>query len=51
MQATVILAIIELIAKYGIPAVRDAIQEWNKDVITEEDIKHLADRIKHPSEY
>lgn len=51
MQTSTILTILELVAKYGLPAVEKAVAAWKKDTITEEDIKGLALLVKHPDEY
>lgn len=51
MQTTTLLLILELVTKYGVPAVTKAIETWKKDTITEEDIKRLALLVKHPDEY
>lgn len=51
MNTATILTILELAMKYGIPAVQKAIENINKDEITEEDIKALATMIRKPEEY
>lgn len=51
MNTAVLLTILELALKYGVPAVQSAIEAMNKDKITEEDIKALATMIRKPEEY
>lgn len=51
MPTATILAILELVTKYGLPAVEKAVTAWKKDTITEEDIEGLALLVKHPDEY
>ena len=51
METATIIAILELAAKYGIPAVTASINEMNKSTITDEDIKNLATLIKKPEDY
>lgn len=51
MNVTVLLLILELAAKYGVPAVREIIEAWEKTSVTEEDIEVLRGKLKHPNEY
>ncbi len=51
MEVAALIAILEFAAKYGIPAVKDAIQEMNKEKITQDDIDKLPALIKKPEEY
>jgi hypothetical protein len=51
MEVAAIIMILEFGAKYGIPAVKEAIQEMNKEKITQEDIDKLPSLIKRPEEY
>ncbi|MFW6377597.1 MAG: hypothetical protein ACOCZ5_03020 [bacterium] len=40
-EVNLILQIIDLSLKYGVPTVQNAIERTNKDVITKEDIEKL----------
>lgn len=51
MNVTVILAIVELIAKYGVPAVKAVLETWERDEVTLEDVEALRSRLKSPDEY
>lgn len=51
MKTELILGILELAVKYGIPAVRESIEAINKETITQEDIDALPALIKKPEEY
>lgn len=51
METAVILAIIEMAAKYGIPAVIDAVNAWGLDSIKESDLAHLEALVAKPESY
>ena len=51
MNTAVIMTILELALKYGVPAVQSAIEAMNKDKITEDDIRALPGLIRKPEEY
>ena len=51
METAVILAIIEMAAKYGIPAVVEAIKAWNVSTIRQEDIALLETLVAKPETY
>ena len=52
MDPTIILSILGMAAKYGIPAVESMISEWNKEgPITIDDVKEMEKRFKDPREY
>lgn len=51
MNTQVILAIINLIVKYGVPAVKSVIETWQKDTVTLEDVEALKKQIKSPDQY
>lgn len=52
MTPDVILGILSLAAKYGIPAVTDIIAEWNNDTpITLNDIETMELRFTDPAKY
>lgn len=51
MEVSVIIAILGLIDKYGIPATIKAIDALGKTTITQEDIDKLPGLIKKPEEY
>lgn len=51
MNTTLVLLILELATKYGIPAVQKIISTWQKDTVTLEDVEALRERLKHPDEY
>ena len=46
-----IIEILDLAARYGIPAVLAIVQTWEKESITSEDVVELKNRVKHPDEY
>ena len=46
-----ILAIIELVAKYGVPGVIDIIEGWGVKNPTLEQIQELKNRVPHPDSY
>lgn len=48
----VICAVLELVDKYGVPAVREIIKTWeNRTDITVEDVEALKEKIRHPDTY
>jgi hypothetical protein len=47
----IILAILGLVAQYGVPAVTSAINALGKEEVTLEDIEALKSLIKPPEEY
>lgn len=51
MSVDTILRILQLAAQYGIPAVRQALQLWDKETITADDLAALKGMIKSPDEY
>lgn len=51
MDKDLILEILDAAVEYGIPAVKETIQAYQKDVITSEDINQLKEGIKKPEEY
>ena len=53
MNVQLVLAILSLAVRYGIPAVQKVVEEWSKDheEITLEDIEKLKELVKHPDEY
>lgn len=48
---TLVVEILQLAARYGIPAVLAIVQTWEKESITSEDVTELKHRIKYPDEY
>ena len=46
-----ILAMVELIGKYGVPAATEIIAAWKKDNITLADIQALRDMVPPPETY
>lgn len=46
-----IVEILQLAARYGIPAVLAIVQTWEKESITSKDVAELKNLIKHPDEY
>lgn len=51
MEAALIIGILEVVGKYGIPATINAINALGKETITQEDIDALPGLIKKPEEY
>lgn len=52
MDVAVIMGILNLAAKYGIPAVQDMLETWNRDEpLTLEDVQSMEQRFKDPSSY
>ena len=52
MKTETILVILDMVAKYGVPAIVNIIKEFNKETITEEDINNLKNKIKqNPEDY
>jgi len=51
VTAAFIVAMIELIAKYGIPGYLAIIAAWNKEVVTLEDVRALAEMVPPPESY
>ena len=51
VSVAVIMEVIGLIVKHGVPAVKAMIETWEKDEITLEDVKALAHKIDHPDTY
>ncbi len=52
MQIAIIIAVLNLAAKYGIDAVVDIFKEWRRDgVITLEDVQNMEQRFKDPESY
>lgn len=51
MSVETILRILQLAAQYGIPAVQQALQLWDKETVTVEDLVALKGMIKSPDEY
>lgn len=51
MEATVIIAILGLVEKYGIPAAMNAIKALGKETITAEDVEKLKTLVKPPESY
>lgn len=51
VSTKLIIEILGLAARYGIPAVKAIIETWEKETITSEDVVELRNRIKHPDEY
>lgn len=48
---TLVVEILQLAARYGIPAVLAIVQSWEKESITSEDVAKLKNLIKYPDEY
>lgn len=48
---TLVVEILQLAARYGIPAVLAIVQTWEKESITSEDVDKLKTLIKYPDEY
>lgn len=46
-----VVEILQLAARYGIPAVLAIVQTWEKESITSEDVAKLKNLIKYPDEY
>lgn len=46
-----IIEILGLAARYGIPAVKAIIETWEKTTITSEDVAALKTAVRHPDEY
>ena len=52
MGIEVIMGILTLATKYGIPAVKEIMNEWDKDKpITIDDIEHMELRFTDPAKY
>lgn len=49
----IVMAVLELIAKYGFPAVKYVFETWAKDYndLTADDLEKLKELIKHPDAY
>lgn len=46
-----IIEILGIAARYGIPAVKAIIETWEKTSITSEDVAALKTAVRHPDEY
>lgn len=46
-----IIEILGLAARYGIPAVKAIIETWEKETVTSEDVAALRTAVRHPDEY
>ena len=51
VKATVIVDILDLAARYGIPAVLSIIGTWTKDTVTKADVDELKHRLMLPDDY
>lgn len=52
MNSEVILNLLALAAKYGIPAIQELIKEWKDDKpITVADVRNMEARFRDPSSY
>lgn len=51
INVAVVIKLLEMSLIYGVPAVQAVIRDWNKEHITEEDLKEIALRVKRPEEY
>ena len=51
IETTTVIKILELAATYGIPAIIEIINSYNKIELTLEDIEQLKNRVKKPEEY
>lgn len=51
VTTALVVEILQLAARYGIPAVLAIVQTWEKESITSEDVAELKNLIKHPDEY
>lgn len=51
MSEAIIIAILEMVATHGIPAVMSGLQAMNKAEITMEDIEDLETLVKPPESY
>ena len=46
-----IIEILGLAARYGIPAVKSIIETWEKETVTSEDVVALKTAIRYPDDY
>jgi hypothetical protein len=51
VTAAFIIAMIEIVAKYGIPGFQAIMAAWNKEIVTLEDIQALAEMAPPPESY
>lgn len=51
MDKALVLALLESAVEHGIPAIKKAVESYQKDEITLEDIQSLKTAIKRPEEY
>jgi len=51
MNMIFIIAVIEIVLKYGIPAAMKIIADWAKQNPTIADLEELRERVKKPEEY
>ena len=51
MDKAFLIAVLELIIKYGLPNVVNILKAFEKPVVTQEDIEGLRELVKDPDEY
>lgn len=51
MDPTIALLIVDLVAKVGIPLATELFEKWNKEEVTEEDIRNLISDLKKPEDF
>lgn len=47
----IVLEILECISAHGVEAVKEIIETWKKQTVTQEDVERLRHRLKRPDEY
>lgn len=47
----IVMEILECVSFYGVKAVREIIETWKKQTVTQEDVERLRHRLKRPDEY
>lgn len=51
VNVCLLLSILDLAIRYGVPMVKAIVAAWDKPHITSEDIDAMAHRLKKPEEY
>lgn len=47
----IVMEILECVSFHGVKAVREIIETWKKQTVTQEDVERLRRRLKRPDEY
>ena len=47
----IVMEILECVSFLGVKAVREIIETWKKQTVTQEDVERLRHRLKRPDEY